>query len=188
MTRAASAGISPTELTAGSLAEILGHLSHRYPNDAGLWIEQGEAAARGGKPAWALRCLEKAETLKPNPKKSHRLALVYQALGQYRKAVAILERLTQERPADAAYLSDKGLNEHYAGLHEAAIRDLKEAIRLEPGSLSAYLSLGAVYVSQGRSADALALYDQALSAKPDKTQEPLLAQIAQARAELLPRK
>lgn len=195
--------------------DILDRLTRASPDEAGLWLEQAEAAVSNGKNAPALASLQRCENLAPDagqlrraaeaygalgehrraeailkklvrrfPKDaalSHRLALTYQALKEHRKAVDLLERLSREHPADASYLSDMGINEFLAGSADAAVRDLKEAIRLEPRALSAYLSLAAVYAAQDRAADALSVYDQALAVKTGKDQDGLRKEIAKER-------
>ncbi|MBI3552962.1 MAG: tetratricopeptide repeat protein [Elusimicrobia bacterium] len=156
----------------------------RGPQDAGLWIERSELAAELKDRGMALESLAKAEGLNPGLEQSRLLALDFQKLGEYSRALAILGRLTREHPALAPLYSDKGLCNYLNGSSDAAIEDLKAAIKLGPGLYPAYLTLGAIYTAQRRPDEAVRLYDRALSMKPLKINDPLRDAVLKARREL----
>ena len=96
------------------------------------------------------------------PSARHRMALVYQRLGRYPEAIAVLEGLVREHPQEAAYLKDLGICEYLSGRTGAAIRDLERSLRLAPRMLAATQSLGTILEQRANPAEALRLYRRAL--------------------------
>jgi len=75
----------------------------------------------------------------------HRLALALQSrTGDYRLALAVLERLAREGDPSAPLLTDKGVALFQLGRRKEAEREMREALRLAPGFLPAAVSLEAI--------------------------------------------
>jgi tetratricopeptide (TPR) repeat protein len=151
------------------------------PDDASAWIQQAAAELRAGDAQRAEVSLSSAERLGPSAADWRRMAIVYQDSGRADKAVAILDRLIADDPADPALWSDRGLCQQMLGRAPAAIRDLRKSISLDPAWLPAILTLGSLYADQGRYRDAVRVYDGAPRPPRDRP-EPLREQLLRARA------
>lgn len=169
-----------------SAAAVLDELLRSGPGDPGLWVERAELETLAGNPAAARASLARAQELSargdPDGRQRRRVALAHQALGDYRRAVALLDALARSFPADGALLADKGLCEYLGGDAAAAIATLESAIRLAPKSIPAYLTLGAVHAALGRPEDALKVYDAGLALNPEAERDPLREALLGARA------
>ena len=169
---------------------LSGSLMKIYSGDPEFWIVRAELAAGAGERSAALESLARAEALHPDDagrddEQRRRIALVYQGLNEYDRALEILGRLARKHPAAASFLSDKALCEHLKGAEGAALDDLRAAIRLEPKFLPAYLTLGAIHTQGGRLSQARTVYDEALSKTSDA--DPLRAAVRSARRGLAER-
>ena len=131
------------------------------PSDTILHLDRALRAARAGDGPAALKSLAAARRLKPDAAEIHRMALLHQDLGDYGGAVILLEPLSRENPGDASALADLGLCRHLAGRSAEAMADLRAAIKLAPGSLAPYLTLGSIYADRKEYAEASAVYESA---------------------------
>jgi Tfp pilus assembly protein PilF len=77
-------------------------------------------------------------------------------------------------PPQAVRLSDAGVGDAQKKRYAQAEEELSRAIELNPYYLPAYLSLGSVYITQGRRADMLRLYSRAMELNADVKRSPLL--------------
>ncbi|OGR90669.1 MAG: hypothetical protein A2V88_10460 [Elusimicrobia bacterium RBG_16_66_12] len=127
----------------------------------------------------ALRSLAKAEELPMTAQEFHLISLNYQDLHQYERQCRVLHRLIKDHPREAVFWSDLGICLYRRGSRAPAIGALRTAIRIDARFLPPYASLGAIYTAEGRSQEALELYDQALrfAAKGDR----LLAAVENSR-------
>jgi predicted Zn-dependent protease len=169
---------------------LLNSVALHVPDDADAWIGLASAAARLAKSspalsALAVRSLDRAELLKPTGGQRHRIALVSQELGLYRRAVAILDELVAGAPEDDELLGDRGVCRSLMGDDSGAIADLSAAIKLAPKKLSYALSLGSIDASLHREDDAAKVYDAALAADPEPS--PLRDAVVAAKKELAAR-
>lgn len=139
-----------------------------------LLLEEAAAATKAGRRALAARSVTQAVGLTQEPELLRKAALSYQALRDFPRAASLLKRLARSHPADAALQKDLGVCEFLGGRAPEALAHLQTAIRLDPALSEASLTLGAVYAAQGRPQDALAVYDAALSARPDDAARALL--------------
>ncbi len=160
------------------------------PRDAGVWLARAEFAAGTGNRAAALEALARADALQAggenrDDEQGRAVALGYQSLKEYGRAIELFSRLIQRHPGAASFLSDRALCEHLNGADDAALADLRAATRLEPKFLPAYLTEGAVLTALDRLPQAAALYDEALAKSPAQDDDPLRPAIAAARKELL---
>ncbi len=68
----------------------------------------------------------------------------------------------------AALLTDRGVKKALDGLNAEAINNFEKAINADPHYLPAYISLGAVYISQNETKKVIMLYERALEINKDK--------------------
>jgi Flp pilus assembly protein TadD len=80
--------------------------------------------------------------------------LVFQNLGRFKEALALLDAAIAGKPRDAALYNCRGLFFRSRGDSARAERDYLKALELDPGFLEAELDLAAVYLAQGKTADA----------------------------------
>ncbi len=143
-------------------------------------------AAGAGNKNLALERLSRAEGMKPLAGDKQRIALIYQELKEYGRALEILRGLAAENPENAVFLADLGLCEYLGGDRQSAERHLLSAIEKAPARLSAYLTLGGIYSAGGRDGAALELYDRALAIKEPAGGGALRELISRQRKALLP--
>ncbi|MBI5210573.1 MAG: tetratricopeptide repeat protein [Elusimicrobia bacterium] len=146
--------------------DILARLAAGAPSEPGPQVELAAGAAAAGDRPRALQALARAVELRPDAPMRRRSAVLYQQIGELEAARSLLDALVRESPADGGYLADRGVLRAVAGDREGAVEDLKSAIEREPGLLSAYLTLGGLYVAQGRGEQARAVFERALAGPP----------------------
>jgi tetratricopeptide (TPR) repeat protein len=153
------------------------------PKDPDAWLLRADIGLQAGSREFALASLDRAAALSSDAPRRRRIALLYQENKSYAPALEILSLLTQASPADAGLKKDLGICQYGAGRLDEAQSSLREAIRLDPGLLDAYLSLGSILEGQGRRADARAVYDQALARPVRRPDEPIRQLLMKAREE-----
>lgn len=166
-------------------SQMLEPLSRRFSGEAAYWVERAEVDLGAGARESAPIFLARAESLRPSVRERHRIAMGYQALRDYERALTILRELATAFPATADYLKDLGLCEHLSGLRKEAVGHLQTAIALDPTLLSAYLTLGAIQSEAGSYDQALKTYDAALSVSIKRQDGPLRSIVARSREELI---
>jgi tetratricopeptide (TPR) repeat protein/Na+-translocating ferredoxin:NAD+ oxidoreductase RnfD subunit len=119
------------------------------------------AAKRAGRNEEAAEELARAGRLAKDDAQRLRVALANQDAGNSARAAAILDGLVARSPKSASLHAERGVCAYLMGRKAAALRDLKEALRLDPGLSEAYLSLGAIYERDGRWEQAARLYEDA---------------------------
>ncbi|MBI5209617.1 MAG: tetratricopeptide repeat protein [Elusimicrobia bacterium] len=160
---------------------LLEELSREAGPDAGLLLDLADAAAELKDKAGALDALRRAQGLAPDERARGRAALLFQRLGEYEAALRLLDALVIEQPGQARYLGDRGVVRALLGMAGEAEADLKAAIGLAPDSMAPYLTLGGLYLSQGKREKALEVYDQALARTPSDDQRPAWRLIKETR-------
>lgn len=140
---------------------LLAGLIAAAPRDPRLRVDRAALAAKSGDRDAALRALDEARGLKPDPDERRRMALIHQDLKDYAAALGLLAPLAREQPENAALRADLGLCEYLDGRTDAAIEDLRAALRISPASLPAVITLGSIYAAQKRFNEELAVYDAA---------------------------
>lgn len=175
-----------------SASTLLATLLKSRPDAAILWLERAEIEMRTGARGAARESLLRAESLPSDPAERrgetrHRIALAYQSLGEHDRAIALLEKLGRQYPAEGVFYGDLGISVYFKGERDAAIGHLETAIRLKPNLIPAYLTLGAIYTASGRHADALKLYDEGLARNPAGTGYPLRDVLHGERGKILPK-
>jgi hypothetical protein len=132
------------------------------------WLDLAQSAIAGAKPNLAMGYLERSLKLHPGEEERGRIALMYQQLKEYSRAVQIMDLQLQGQHStkSARWLNDRGVLKVLMGKSKEAEEDLRAAIAREPEFWPAYLSLGGLYASSGRRAEALQVYQAALSKMP----------------------
>ncbi|MBI5210400.1 MAG: hypothetical protein HY927_10550 [Elusimicrobia bacterium] len=165
---------------------------------AGQWVGLARVAGEAGDKGLAKRCLELAEKAGPKAEELRALAMGYQGLEDYRKALGILDRLVESSPGALAdrgaawggsprgrasrpplgdVLADRGVLKWLMGDVQGAIADLRGARRLEPGNLETALSLGSALEAAGRAEEAARVYDEALTAAGTRAEPAMLRRV-----------
>lgn len=165
----------------GEARTMLDGLMAAAPRDPGLRIDHAALSARTGDRAAALASLAAAGGLGPDAADRRRMALIHQDLKDHAGALALLEPLAREQPANAGLLADLGLCRYLGGDADGAVRDLSAALKLDPAALPAVLTLGSIHAARGRTDLELALYD----ATPAAGGEPALRALLRARRDEL---
>ena len=152
----------------GRQGEVPGRVNNRPPpaslTAAKRWIGLAETAAVVGKRQLAMDYLKRVRGTRPVEEDNERIAILYQRLGKYRWALAVLERLLQDHPrrAKARWLSDRGVVKALMGRVPEAEDDFRAAIAKDREFWPAYYSLGALYSASGNRAEALNVYKEAM--------------------------
>ena len=106
------------------------------------------------------------------------LEKIHEEQQQWQEARAIRQRITNiapagERPRDQAILAflenELGLQSVRNGAPEQAIRHFETALDLDSRTVPASLNLGDVYMMQGRTTDAIAMWEQISRTAPDRS-------------------
>ncbi|MBI5209682.1 MAG: tetratricopeptide repeat protein [Elusimicrobia bacterium] len=155
------------------LAELYGRLGRCDPAAAvraRLHLSKGESLLDAAacelavdRRGTALVCLSAASQSALGQAQRHRLALLFQQADRPVEAVGILDLLVREHPERAEYRCDRGVSRAVAGRAEEAIADLREAIRLDPDLMTAYMSLGSVLLGRGQPGPAGEVFAAALA-------------------------
>lgn len=107
-----------------------------------------------------------------------RLAQLYFTQKDYRRALDELAVLEAQRPRDPEVFLRRAMVRKYAGQLREAERDVRRALALRPHYVQAREWLGEIYLDEGRSQEALRVFDRCLKQRPDS----YFALIGKARA------
>ncbi|MEO0827132.1 MAG: tetratricopeptide repeat protein [Cyanobacteria bacterium J06635_15] len=94
------------------------------------------------------------------------VALLEARRGDFKRAIAMLNRLITSHPSDADHYNNRGVIYWRSGQLAAAIADFSTALRLNPGLHNAYNNRANLYAAQGDFSAAIADYQQALNLNP----------------------
>ena len=151
----------------GKAKEILKTLLGKNPGNFQLWLDQAEIELQTEDRGGALQSLARAGSLAKSLDERHRLALFYQGIREYKKALSLFLDLTAEFPERANLLHDQGVCHFLSGAApDEAIKDIRQAIKRDPYFLPGYLSLGAIYMAANQKEEALRIYELAYVRKP----------------------
>jgi tetratricopeptide (TPR) repeat protein len=149
----------------GKAVELLQSLAEDRPEDFDVAMQLIDSALAAGRRDVAEISLERARGLASTLVQRRRLADGYLQAGAYSKAAELLRGLARENPSDPGLFKDLGVNEYLGGDPKAAVSSLETAIRLDPGMISAYVSLASVYAALHRYDDQRRVDDLALAIK-----------------------
>ena len=117
----------------------------------------------------AETAIQAAFRLRPNAGETHlaHAAHLYRAKLDYQAAIAELEIARQTLPSDPRIFELKGYIEGSQGLSTQSIRNLEQAIDLDPRNVFTLQQLGLIYGDLRRYADEKAVLDRALTIVPN---------------------
>ncbi len=113
-----------------------------------------------------IACAQLADPCSASITQIRRQALQAVDRHDYRRAIAILNRLIVCHPDSAADYSNRGLVYLWSGQPQRALQDFNRAIKLNPGLASSYNNRANYFVAQRHLERALEDYDQAIDLDP----------------------
>lgn len=111
---------------------LLDGLIRESPADADLRLDRASLAAEAGDREGALRLLGEARALSPGLQARHRLALLYQDLGDEERAREIMDALLRDSPTAPRPRIDRASHAARVGDRATALAYLAEARRMNP--------------------------------------------------------
>jgi len=97
---------------------------------------------------------------------SNKLGNTEGAVQEFRITLQLDPNHAEARKAVAAFYVNRGAAARQQRQLEAAIQNLQEAVKIDPGSSTAHLELGQAYEDNGRGAEAVQEYQAAVNADP----------------------
>jgi Flp pilus assembly protein TadD len=150
----------PGEIAGRAGAEALSALE-KNPR---LAVEAAGLAAEQGRAEDALRLCDWALARgAPDAGTGQAAALVYQRLGAYDRALAVLSDAIKKRPGEAGLYNDRGVVLRFLKRDKAAKADFIKALELAPADFPAGMNLAALYAAGGEKTEAIAIYKRLLS-------------------------
>jgi ribosomal protein S12 methylthiotransferase accessory factor len=118
-------------------------------------------------PGTASTCFEEALNLEPNqqdvPSIYSYLGVALKDMGEYRKALGVLEKGIEIDPERTDIYNLMGFCHFKLKEHEAAIESFKKIIELDPSSAIDYANIASNYRDMGQTAKAIRYYEMALT-------------------------
>ena len=136
----------------------------RDPNFASAYASLGRCYADTGQPEAGGEYIRKAYELRDrgSEREKFRISVMYRSgTGEFEKAVEVAQLWAQEYPRDKLAHFDLERPLKALGQHEAALRAILEALRLDPDDARTYARLMASYTLLDRLDEAKAVYHQA---------------------------
>jgi eukaryotic-like serine/threonine-protein kinase len=140
------------------------------PDFASAYASLGSCYASTGQPEAGREYTRKAYELRDRASEREKLhiSVMYRSgTGEYDKAVEVAQLWAQEYPRDKLAHFDLERPLRALGQHEAALRAILEALRLDPDDTRTYARLMASYTVMDRLEEAKAVYQQALARNID---------------------
>ena len=106
---------------------------------------------------------EKARQYDPKLRISRRLGLVYERLGEYRRAQIEYEQALKEQPKNAVVLNDLGYLYYSRGKWDDAEKALRDALAVNPKYGRAWINLGMTLGQRGEYAESLDAFRHVVS-------------------------
>lgn len=114
------------------------------PSRPGYWLDLAEMAAGNHMPRTALAHLERAGGLDPEAEERGRMALLYQQLDEYGRALRLLDGLVAQKNTRTRWFNDRGVLKALMGDKKGAIEDLRAAHTKDPKALRTLSGLEAL--------------------------------------------
>jgi tetratricopeptide (TPR) repeat protein len=149
------------------VAQLEAAIGQWRPEQAGFYLELGDALRNQNQSAKAVGPYEHALTLRPaSPLVMRRLADALRSTGRTARALEVLRQASSQAPQDAEVWYDLGLLYSDAGRQSDALRALNKAAELDPDLAEAQNTLGAVWAEAGEADRAEAAFRAALRIRP----------------------
>lgn len=157
-------------------AEILTRFVGAALADADVYLLLGHARLQQAQPASAETAFRQALLLRPAHHDA-RMGLAWALIEQERaiEAAALLRELTLEDPASKEHWRLRAGASLQAGQTERALVEIETARRLGHADDGLLLALGDLYLARGQSADAVAVFEDALAERPEDPEPALHA-------------
>ena len=140
----------------------------QYPNEALLYNISGVFYKATGQLEMAVKCFEKAATLKPDFADAHyNLGLTLQELNQLETAIKSYQVTLDLQNSYFKAHNNLGIIYQELGQMGDAVKSYKQAIALQPGFAEAHNNLGTTLQELGQLDEALDCYEKALVIQPD---------------------
>ncbi|MBI5623355.1 MAG: hypothetical protein HY924_06215 [Elusimicrobia bacterium] len=131
------------------------------------------ADLKAGRKGSGLKVMETLAAANRDPELLARLALLYQEAGHPGRALETLDAASRLKPADSRVANSRGVALSLLGRKAEARREFETAIRLDPGLLAAYLSLGGLQAAEGDRDAALRTFEAGAAASGKKSRDPI---------------
>ena len=140
----------------------------RWTDDPALFHDLAVAARAAGHADEALKAEQAALTIEPSLPSAHNgVGLLMADAGRHADATAAFERAASGDPTNAEYWVNLGNARRTAGHTRGAAEAYRRAADLDPRSADAANGLGVLLVEEKRAAEAVPLFERAVSAAPD---------------------
>lgn len=145
----------------------LDRLIDRHPDAASLWVERGSIRLESGDANGARQAFEKAVALAPAAiEPVAGLATMYARTRRLPEARKLAEQKLAAHPNDARFLTLAGRVAAMGRDFDAAERYLRRAIEKDATQADAYATLGQLYLTTKRLADARREYERLAKSQP----------------------
>jgi tetratricopeptide (TPR) repeat protein len=132
--------------------------------------QMGLALLHDNRPEEAKSHFDEVLRLNPNEGSAHyNLGLIWDALGQFGKAIPEYQRAMQLEPDCSEMEDNLGAAQGQFNMLPEAIFHFQKAIELDPKNSTAYRNLGSALAQSGRYQEAVDAYSRALELTPDST-------------------
>lgn len=125
-----------------------------------ILLELAADLERNGFTPDAITKLEMARQLDPKLRMNHKLAVLYDQVGNERKALAEFEEALKQNPKDADLLNDFGYCHYNRGRWTEAETKYRAALAIKPDHARAQSNLGLTLAQQGRLDEAEAVFQK----------------------------
>jgi Tfp pilus assembly protein PilF len=130
---------------------------------ADLCVTLGSKLESEGRDAEAIKQYELARHYRPKTDVAHRLAVLYDRVGDASAAMPEYARALKEYPQDADLLNDLGYHHYNLGRWDEAEKCLRQAVTLNPKLSCAWTNLGMTLVQEGRTKESLEAFRHCVS-------------------------
>jgi tetratricopeptide (TPR) repeat protein len=130
---------------------------------AAVCMNLGRTLEKTGHDAEAAGQYEKAREYNPRAEVAHRLAVVYDRMGNYPRAVAEYQKALEAHPKDADVLNDLGYHYYCRGQWLEAEKHLQQAVEVNAKHRAAWINLGMTLGQQERYSESLGAFAKAVS-------------------------
>jgi eukaryotic-like serine/threonine-protein kinase len=147
------------------------HAVELDPNFAWVYARMGVIYANAGESEKAIEATRKAYELRDRVSEREKLYITehyYQTVtGEAEKETEALELYARTYPNDSTPWNNLAVGHEQKGEYEEAIEPAREAVQLDPNSISGYINLSYAYLGSNRPDEAQQILQQARAKAPD---------------------